>query len=61
MLIQEMGIKDLEYVVFKAKTDGKIYGRYYDEGEPVLYFENIQVAQLSENAQIRAAKGGFLN
>lgn len=59
--LQEMGIKDLEHVVLKAKTSSEFYGRYYEAGEPILYFENIQIAQLSENTNLRMAQGGFLN
>ena len=61
LLLQEMGIKNLEHVVLKARESGFMYGRNYEAGEPVLYFENIQIAQLSEGAQVVAAKGGFMN
>lgn len=61
LLIQEMGIKNLEHIVLKAREDTYMYGREYEAGEPVLYFENVQIAQLTENAQIIAAKGGFMN
>lgn len=30
-------------------------------GEPILYFKNIQIALLSENTRVIAAKGGYLN
>lgn len=59
--IQEMGIKDLEHVVLKAR-DYMTLGPYsFEPGEPVLYFKNIQIALLSENTQVIAARGGFLN
>lgn len=61
LLLQEMGIKNLEHVVLKAREGGFMYGRNYEAGEPVLYFENIQIAQLTEDAQVVAAKGGFMN
>lgn len=59
--IQEMGIKDLEHVVLKAKDHIKIGTKVFEPGEPVLYFNNIQIAVLSENTQVVAARGGFLN
>jgi hypothetical protein len=40
-LIQEMGIKDLEHVVLKAKDYMSLGGRDFEPGEPVLYFRNI--------------------
>ena len=59
--LQEMGIKDLESVVLKAHHEMSIAGRVFEQGEPVLYFQNIQVSQLSERAAIRASRGGYLN
>lgn len=59
--IQEMGIKDLEHVVLKAKDYIDIGPYSFEPGEPILYFENIQIALLSENTQVVAARGGFLN
>ena len=59
--IQEMGIKDLEHVVLKAREYIKIGPYTFEPGEPVVYFKNIQIAMLSENTQVVAARGGFLN
>lgn len=59
--IQEMGIKDLEHVVLKAKEEVELGGHLYEAGEPILYFRNIQIAMLSENTRVIAARGGFLN
>lgn len=59
--IQEMGIKDLEHVVLKARDYMEIGPYSFVPGEPVLYFRNIQIALLSENTQVVAARGGFLN
>ena len=59
--IQEMGFKDLEHVVLKARDYIDIGPYTFEPGEPVLYFENIQIALLSENTQVIAARGGFLN
>jgi hypothetical protein len=60
-LIQELGIKDLEHVVLKARDYMKFGSYSFEPGEPVLYFRNIQIALLSENTNVVAARGGFLN
>lgn len=61
-IIQEMGIKELEHVVLKARGDETcLNGRYFEDGEPILCFRNIQVALLSEDTRVVAAQGGFLN
>ena len=60
-LIQEVGIKDLEHVVLKAKQDMYLGGRDFKAGEPILYFRNIQIALLTEDTRVIAAKGGYLN
>lgn len=60
-LIQEMGIKELEHVVLKAKHTMNIGGKTFEPGEPVLYFRNIQIAMLSEDNRTIAARGGYKN
>ena len=59
--LQEMGIKDLEHVVLKARDYITLGKRTYEPGEPILYFDNIQIALLSENTRLVAAQGGYLN
>ena len=56
-----MGLKDLEHVVLKAREQLVLGNHIYQPGEPVLYFENIQIAMLSENTRIITAQGGYLN
>ena len=53
--LQEMGLKDLEHVVIKARDYITLGDRSYEPGEPILYFENIQIAVLSENTRLIAA------
>lgn len=60
-LIQELGIKDLEHVVLKAKSPMILGSKNFKPGEPILYFRNIQIALLSENTRVIAARGGYLN
>jgi hypothetical protein len=41
-IIQEMGIKELEHVILKARGDETcLNGRYFEDGEPILCFRNI--------------------
>lgn len=61
-VLQEMGIKELEHVILKAKGDETNFnGHYFEDGEPILYFRNIQIGLLSEDTRVVAAQGGFLN
>lgn len=59
--LQELGIKNLERVTIKARTEMEFGNRILEAGEPILYFENIQIAQLSENSTLVAARGGYEN
>lgn len=61
MLIQDFGVKELEYVVLKAKHTMNLGTKTFRPGEPVLYFRNIQIAMLSENNRVIAARGGYKN
>ena len=60
-LIQELGIKDLEHVVLKAKQKMWLGGKEFQPGEPIIYFDNIQIALLTENTRVISARGGYLN
>ena len=55
------GVKELYSVVLKAKTPMHFGSRYIEEGEPVLYFENISVSMLSEQNAPIMARGGWAN
>ena len=55
------GIKELYEVVLKAKTPMQFGSRFLEEGEPVLYFNNVSLAQLSENSKPIIARGGWAN
>ena len=58
---QYYGIKELNSVVIRAYKDIKIGNKNFLEGEPILYFEKIQISELKENTSIIAAKGGLGN
>lgn len=55
------GLKELRSVVIRAKGPITIGNRDFEDGEPVLYFEKIQISQLQEGNRVRAARGGFGN
>ena len=55
------GIKELYEVVLKAKAPMQFGERFLEEGEPVLYFEKINMALLSEKNSPIMARGGWSN
>ena len=61
MTEQYFGIKELYEVVLKAKTPMNFGFRKIEEGEPVLYFENVSMAVLSEDSRPIMARGGWGN
>ena len=61
MTLQELGIKDLETVCLKTREQVAFGNRVLDAGEPVLYFDNVQIALLSEQVTPTMARGGWGN
>lgn len=55
---QKFGIKDLENIVIKAVTPFNFGERSIEAGEPVLYFDKIQLSQMTQGASMVAARGG---
>ena len=55
------GAKELYEVVLKANTPMDFGLRKIEEGEPVLYFENISIAQLTQQSSPVMARGGWGN
>lgn len=55
------GLKELNSVVIKAYSDITIGNRRFSAGEPVLYFEKIQISELKEDTKIVTARGGWGN
>lgn len=55
---QYFGLKELNSVVIRAYKDTYIGNKFYKEGEPILYFEKVQISELQENTKIVAARGG---
>lgn len=61
MLDQYFGVKELYEVVLKAKIPMQFGARRLEEGEPVLYFENVNISLLSERNSPIMARGGWSN
>ena len=61
MLDQYFGVKELYEVVLKAKVPMQFGSRLLEEGEPVLYFENVNMSMLTERSKPIMARGGWLN
>ena len=61
MLDQYFGVKELYEVVLKAKNPMQFGSRHLEAGEPVLYFENVNMAVLNERQTTIMARGGWSN
>lgn len=61
MIDQYFGTKELYQVVLKANTPMNFGYRKIETGEPVLYFENINMALLTEQNHPILARGGWGN
>ena len=61
MLDEYSGVKELYEVVLKAKVPMRFGDRELEQGEPVLYFENVKMAILSETSKPIMARGGWSN
>ena len=58
---QYFGTKELYEVVLRAKVPMRFGSRQLEEGEPVLYFENVTMSVLSEKNSPIMARGGWSN
>ena len=61
MLDQYFGIKELSEVVLKAHDPMRFGSRRLEAGEPVLYFEKVNMAVLNERQSAIMARGGWSN
>ena len=61
MLDQYFGVKELSEVVLKARDPMQFGSRRLEAGEPVLYFENVNIAALNERNSTIMARGGWSN
>lgn len=55
------GLKELNSVVIKAYSDITIGNRRFSAGEPILYFEKVQISELNESTKPVMARGGWGN
>ena len=55
---QYFGTKELYNVVLKATENTKFGARNLEKGEPVTYFDHIQIATLDEHINPVYARGG---
>lgn len=58
---QLFGAKELYDVVLRTTFETTINGKHYDEGEVVVRFGRLQIAQLNGRYSYVAAKGGYDN
>ena len=61
MLDQYFGTKELSEVVLKAHDPMQFGSRRLEAGEPVLYFEKVNMAVLNERQSTIMARGGWSN
>lgn len=52
------GLKELRSVCIRAFDNIIIGNREFEKGEPILYFEKIQISELQEKSTTRTARGG---
>lgn len=55
------GTKELYHIALKANCDMDFGIRSIAQGEPVLYFEHLDMTRLGESATVRMARGGWGN
>ena len=61
MLDQNFGHKELCEVVLRAKNSMDFGTRHIEADEPILYFDNVQIALLQESNSPVFARGGWGN
>ena len=54
----KFGIREICNVVLKAKKDGKILGKTFKKGQPVLWFDSLKTSGLEGTGEIVYARGG---
>lgn len=57
----QFGFKELFDVIITVNESTVINGTSFNKGEPILFFDKIQIADLSTNTSNIAARGGFDN
>lgn len=55
------GVKELYGVTLKCTSNMEINGEWFEEGEPIISFDKIQIAYLNEQKRRTSARGGYHN
>jgi hypothetical protein len=55
------GVKELYGVALKCTSNMEINGKWFKEGEPIIFFDKLQIAYLNEQKKRTSAKGGYGN
>jgi hypothetical protein len=55
------GVKELYGVTLKCTSNMEVNEEWFEEGEPLIFFDKIQIAYLDEQKHRTAAKGGYGN
>lgn len=55
------GAKELYGVTLKCTSNMEINGEWFEEGEPIISFDKIQIAYLTEQKRRTSARGGYHN
>lgn len=61
MDLEKFGIKELYEATLKATYNMKIGKKNYEAGENILFFEKLQIGNISQESSVVAAKGGKSN
>ena len=55
------GVKELYGVTLKCTSNMEVNGNWFEEGEPLIFFDKLQIAYLDEQKKRAASKGGYGN
>ena len=52
------GIKEIYDVALKTTSNMEINGQIYEKNEPIIWFDNLQIANFSEIVSRKTSTGG---
>ena len=55
------GVKELYGVTLKCTSNMEINGEWFEQDEPIISFDKIQIAYLNEQKRRTSARGGYHN
>ena len=59
--MNNFGMKELYGVTLKTTSIMEVNGEFYEENEPIISFEKIQIGNFEEFKDRRVAQGGYGN